>query len=885
MSALFRKRYRNTRPRRGIFARMWRWIFRLVMVSLVGGLIAMGVFILWATSLKIPSRNIDDIIAAQSTKLFDSTGEVVLYDVFSDERRTSVPLDQISHNMQLAILATEDDQFYTHQGYDISGIMRGLCYQVSVVLEMSTFGGRCNPGGGSTITQQVMKNTLLTSERTLERKIKEVVLARKLEEQKTKKEILEIYLNEIAFGGPIYGVEQASLSYFKKHARDLSISESAYLAALPKAPTVYLRDRARLDGRATYILGRMRMLGYISEQEYHTALEEKVEFLNNRDQGIKAPHFVFHVLDQLENRSGEVNDLGSNGYRITTTLNWELQERLEELIHRHADRVSTDFEASNMALVVLENDTGKIRAMVGSKDYFAEDIDGKFNVTTAYRQPGSTFKPFVYALAFSRGYLPETVVWDTPTEFSQSCFPDGEPREGVDEDACYFPSNYDLTFRGPINLRYALAQSLNVPAVKLLYLVGVREAMQLASDMGIMGLTKAPSFYGLNLVLGGGEVRMLDMARAYSTFANEGVHHRLSSWEKITDKDGKMLERYEEDSQQVIDSGVAQIINDVLSDNDAKRPMFGQVSGLYYEDGRDVAVKTGTTNNFRDVWTIGYSDEVTVAVWAGNNDNSPMKPRPASSVVGPVWREAMDISLEYYEAPAFASYEIDEKVARHPVLFGNFEDGAIEYVDTKTGEVVTEDLTSEELSSGRYELQGEVAYHSILHYIDMRDVLATTTLASQKSGLYEHFEYGITQWTQQEGWSEQVASDTIDTLWNTIGPQQPVLNNNTTDRPSTIESKKDIDLYDFSITTPRSRAVFTREDKLKIALAISRSAKIKTIYYYLNSAYLSSGGSRATTWEGRLADVRGLKRENTLRVIVDYSDGTQVVKTVPIFVE
>ena len=848
-------------------------------------LIILGMFFLWVASLEIPNRTIDDIIASQSTKIYDSTGEVLLYDVFGEERRTVVGLDEISRNMQLAILATEDDGFYSHPGYDISGIMRGVCYQFSAVLGMPTFGGRCNPGGGSTITQQVIKNTLLTSERTIERKVKEVVLARKLEGEKSKREILEIYLNEIAFGGPIYGVEQASRSYFELPARELSIAQSAYLAALPKAPTTYLRDRARLEGRAEYVLGRMKMLGYITDQEYREALSEEVVFLNNRDQGIKAPHFVFHVLDELEDVSEEVNSLGNNGYRIQTTLNWELQEQLEALALVHAERISTNFDASNLAMVVLENDTGKIRAMVGSKDYFAEDIDGKFNVTTAYRQPGSTFKPFVYALSFARGYLPDTVLWDTPTEFSQSCFPDGEPREEVEEDACYSPTNYDLAFRGPIDLRHALAQSLNLPAVKLLYLVGVGEAMSFAGDMGITGLTKTPSFYGLNLVLGGGEVRMIDMARAYSTFANEGIRHPLAVWEEITDKDGERLDVYRPDPEQVIDAQVALMINDVLSDNDAKRPMFGQFSRLYYEDGHSVAVKTGTTNNFRDVWTIGYSDEVTVAVWAGNNDNTPMQPQPSSSIVGPLWREATDIALEYYQAPAFTPYEIDAEIELHPVLRGDFAGGTIGYVNTETGERVERELTGEELASGTYEIQAETAYHSILHYIDINDVRAITTTASQANGLYEHFEYGIGLWTEEQGWSDHTASGTIDSLLDQINAETGLAGAHDNNVPPEQDRVQD-NSPDFTIKTPGGGAVFEKDERLEIVIHITKRARdIDTVYYYLNNAYLGSGSGRNTSWEGRLADIRGLDYENTIRVVVEATDGSRKTKTIPIFVE
>lgn len=850
---------------------VWRWTTRLFFTGAVAVLLLGGIFFIWVATLEIPQNNIDERIVAQSTKIYDETGEVLLYDVFKDERRTIVPLDDISENMILAIMAIEDDKFYEHNG------VRPLALARAVYEKLRDPSQRLR--GGSTITQQVIKNALLTDDRKIERKIKEMVLAWRLERQKTKDEIMEIYLNEIPFGGPVYGVEQAALSLFDKHASDLTITESAYLAALPKAPTTYLNDRARFDGRALFIINRMKELGFISETEHQTAIAEEVVFVERVDRGIKAPHFVFYVQEQLEEQLIDSDGaLSQNGYRVQTTLNWDLQQKLEDVVATHTQRISDNYNASNLALVVVENKTGKIRAMVGSKDYFAEDIDGKFNITTAFRQPGSTFKPFVYAHAFERGYTPDTIVWDTPTEFSQSCFPDGEPRQTGFEDRCYKPNNYDLRFRGPIKLRDALAQSLNIPAVKLLYLVGVGESMNLARDLGITSLTKAPSFYGLNLVLGGGEVRMIDMASAYSTFANNGERHAMAIWEEVTDREGVVLDEYSDYSEQVLSANVAAMVNDVLSDNDAKRPMFGTYSRLYYEDGRDVAVKTGTTNNYRDVWTAGYSSDVTVVVWAGNNDNTPMSSSPSSSIVGPFWRDAMDVALEYYGTEAFTPYAIEGYEDLKPVLRGNYEGGGIVYVDPETEEVI-ENPTEEELEAGIYEPRGSVTYHSILHYVNRADVRGPVPQNPSVDGLYEHFEYGVDIWTEEQGWADRVSSSTINELLDQI---QEITGEGDVDDDSSESNAP----FNFSIATPLDGKIVLGNDRTTIRInTVGDEKEIDTIYYYLNNTYLGSGGYRMTSLSERFEDIRGVQEENELKVVVEKTNGQRIEKTITVLVK
>lgn len=876
-----KKKTNNKKSKRSLLAILKRIAFFAVVAFLVLG----GIFFIWVATLEIPESNIDERIVAQSTKLYDQSGETLLYDVYKDERRTVVPLEDISPNMVKAIMAIEDDTFYEHNGVRPLALARAIYYKLRDPSSRLQ--------GGSTITQQVIKNAMLTSERKIERKVKEWVLAWRLEKIKSKDEIMEIYLNEVPFGGPVYGVEQAAQSFFAKSADELTVAESAYLAALPKAPTTYLNDRERFDGRARFIMKRMRDLGFISQAQYEEALEQEIVFVEQVDKGIKAPHFVFYVQDQLEEELIEgVDDLSQNGYRVRTTLNWDLQQQIESVVATHTERITTNYNASNLAVVVIENETGKIRAMVGSKDYFAEDIDGNFNITTAFRQPGSTFKPLVYSYALSQGYTPETIIWDAPTEFSQACYPDGEPRPGAREADCYSPQNYDQRFRGPLTMRSALAQSLNIPAVKMLYMVGVGNAMDFAQDLGITSLTKAPSFYGLNLVLGGGEVRMIDMASAYSTFANDGVRHDLAVWEEVTDSRGEVLDEYEDYKEQVMSANAARMINDILSDNDAKRPMFGTYSRLYYEDGRDVAVKTGTTNNFRDVWTAGYSKEVTVVVWAGNNDNTPIGNAPSSSVVGPFWRDAMDAALEYYNAPAFSSYSIENYESLKPILRGNYEGGAV-YVDTQTGEVVA-NPSQEEIELGLVERTGGVEYHSLLHYIDRNDVRGPAPSNPGSDGLYEHFEYGVAFWTDQQGWESTRDSNTIDSLLDQIRdmdggadiPDDWFGGGDTPDEevvePEPVASQS----FDFEIESPANKATVDGSQELEISLNIlGRERDIDTIYYYFNNSYLGSGSSRQTSWEVRPDSVRGVEESNTIRVIVELENGDRVEKNHILYVE
>lgn len=621
------------------------------------GFFVAGLMFLWAATLRLPDlAALSQIKIDQSVKIYDRTGQVLLYDLNNKNiRRTSIPLEQVSPLIQNAIISIEDPSFYEHKGVEFTAILRAVYVDI-----MEGYLGQ----GGSTITQQVIKNTVLTTDKSIARKLKEWVLATKLERVLNKKQILELYLNQIPFGGTMYGVEEVSQTFFGKHASEVTLPEAAYLAAVLPRPSYYSpygNHRDALDARKNLVLQKMLEHGYISQAELDVAKAEVVSFLPRRDNTIQAPHFVFYVQQYLEDKYGEYA-LQTNGWKVTTSLDADLQLKAEEIVSKNALSNTDNFNASNASMVAMDPKTGEILVMVGSRNYFDDKIDGAYNIALANRQPGSAFKPFAYAQAFSEGYTPNTVLFDVPTQFQTTCAADFFSSEGD----CYSPVNYDGNFRGPMTLRDAIAQSINVPAVKVLYLAGIADTLQLAKSMGISTLGNTNQ-YGLTLVLGGGEVTLLDMTSAYGGFANNGVHYKASAVLKIEDSSGKIIEDNTNPAgSQVLDPTVAQQINDVLSDPVARAPLGG---GTTFQFNQDVAVKTGTTNDYRDAWTIGYTPHIVVGAWAGNNDNSSMIKRVSGLIVGPMWSQFMNYALTKVPAGAFTRTSVDESNLK-PILRG-----------------------------------------------------------------------------------------------------------------------------------------------------------------------------------------------------------------------
>ncbi|HYD93020.1 MAG TPA: PBP1A family penicillin-binding protein [Candidatus Paceibacterota bacterium] len=665
-------------------------------------LVGFGIGLLWVALEPVPDLNtLSNRKVTESTRILDRTGQTVLHDLNPDVTRSIVPLSDISPNIQEATIAIEDSAFYYHNGISIPAIIRAVIADTMIFLGLSD--GYTQ--GGSTLTQQVVKNTLLTPEKSIVRKMHEWVLAIKLEQRYTKEEILALYFNNTPYGGTLYGIEAAARAFFGKSAKDVSIAEAAYLAAVPQAPTYYSpygNNREALENRKNQVLSRMRSLGYITEAEYEAARNEEVIFSPQDENSIIAPHFVFYIEQYLEDKYGPA--AVAAGMDVITTLDVDLQRSAEGIVKPYALENQSRFNASNAALVAIDPKTGQILAMVGSRDYFDKEIQGSYNIALAERQPGSSFKPFVYATALAKGYTPETVVFDLPTQFSTACSPADIFNSTF---PCYSPSNYDDKFRGPMNLTTAIAQSINIPAVKVMYLAGIDNVIDLASKMGITTLGEAKQ-YGLSLALGAAEVKLLDLTSAYATFANDGVRNEPTGILKVVDHDtGKVLEEFEAHPEQVLDPGVARDLSYMLSNNEARFPEYPPNNPFFFE-GFDVAAKTGTTNDYRDAWTIGYTPSIAVGVWAGNNDNSPMVKEIAGYIVAPMWRQFMEVALQKFPKEYFGERRTIPENAP-AALRGVYTDGS--------------------------------GIHDILHFVNKDDPLRRGT--SRGDQQYPYWEYSL----------------------------------------------------------------------------------------------------------------------------------------------
>jgi len=623
----YRKTYKKNKKKRIIF-----WVLAVLLLGFVlMAFSGLGLFIYYAKDLPRPEKFAERAFI-ESTKIYDRTGETVLYELYGEEKREIISLNDMPEHLKQAVLSTEDARFYSHHGIDFWGILRAI--KINLDIGKATY-------GGSTISQQLIRSTFLTLEKSIKRKIREIILTLELERRYSKDQILEWYLNQIPLGINIYGVEAAAKTYFNKPAKELTLAESAILAASIKAPSYYSPFGNHLDellGRKDYVLDRMAQEGYITQEQADEAKQVELEFAKV-SQTIKAPHFVLYVEEYLFENYGK-NFLEEEGFRVYTTLDWELQQAAEKAIEENVERLK-GYDAHNAALVAIDPKTGEILSMVGSVDWFGDSypeecisgclFDPKLNVTTYRigRQPGSAFKPFVYVTAFQNGYDDEYIVIDEETNF------------GVWGGEEYIPKNYDELFRGPVTLRQALGQSLNVPSVKVLVdLAGIQESINTARKCGITTLKQSASFYGPALVLGGGEARLLDMVSAYGVFAAEGKRYPPISILRIEDSEGNIIEQKKKTPRRVLEQEAVRILNDILSDNEARAPMFGYNSQLYFPDYQ-VAAKTGTTNNYRDAWTIGYTPSISAGVWVGNNNNTEMAQKPSITIAGPIWRAFM----------------------------------------------------------------------------------------------------------------------------------------------------------------------------------------------------------------------------------------------------
>ncbi|MCX6732545.1 MAG: PBP1A family penicillin-binding protein [Candidatus Roizmanbacteria bacterium] len=581
-----------------------------------------------------------------STHMYDRNGKL-LYEIYKDQNRTSTKLTDLPKYVYQATIAIEDKDFYNHSGVSLlGGILRAA---KDTVLKKGL-------QGGSTITQQLVKSALLTPERTVERKLKEILLALWTEKLYSKNQILEMYLNQVPYGGSSYGIEEASKTYFGKSAKALSISEAAFLAGMPQAPSIYspYTNPDLAKNRRDEVLKKMYELGYITKEQKEFANKENIVVVQLQN-NIKAPHFVFYVKSDLEQQYG-IQRVEEGGLNVITSLDLDIQQEGEKILTEELEKVAY-LNISNAAMLVTKPSTGEILAMIGSVDYYAAQ-SGAFNVTTGYRQPGSSIKPVTYALALEKGFTAATIIDDVPTAF------------GMQGSAPYVPVNYDGRFHGRVPLRYALANSFNIPAVKLLNTLGVDEMVTFAKKLGITTWDDSSRF-GLSLTLGGGEVHMTDMATVYGTFANQGERVSVSGIKRIYDAKNQVLFDSKPTAKRVVSEETSYILSDILSDNFARRLEFGSRSALEIP-GYKVAVKTGTTDMKKDNWTIGYTPDFVVTVWVGNNDNAPMNQYLASGITGaaPIWNRMMSYLLTKYGG---RWYEKPEGVVEKQCYFGKSE--------------------------------------------------------------------------------------------------------------------------------------------------------------------------------------------------------------------
>lgn len=787
--------------------------YALVVMAL-GLLLALTTFAWFSRDLPRPDKIIDRSVA-QSTKIFDRTGEHLLFEVHGAENRTVIKLEDIPEYMKWSTILVEDKKFYEHQGFDLKGIAR------AVILDVLTLS---KSQGGSTLTQQLIKNALLTNEKAVSRKIKELVLAYQIERKFSKDQILQMYFNEIPYGSVAYGIQSASQYYFKKNAKDLTIAEGAVLAALPKAPTFYSPygpNKAALLGRKDYIIGLLEENGKITKQQADDARAQELKFAEPSNT-LAAAHFAIDVREQLAKDYGQ-KAVEEGGLKVITTLDWDMQQAAEEAVSFYAKANEDKYSATNEALVAIDPKTGEVLAMVGSRDYFETENDGNFNVATqGKRQPGSSFKPFVYAVGFEKGYTDKTTLWDVVTNF-------GSGGSGKD----YIPHDYDLKERGPLSVRAALANSLNIPAVEMLYLVGPNNVINRAREFGYTTLKDA-SQYGLSLVLGGAEVTLLEHTRAYASFASEGNKYEISNLLKVEDDRGTVLfEKKENKATKVMEPEIARELTDILSDNNARSATFGARNFLTLGD-RPVAAKTGTTNDYRDAWTMGYTPNLAAGVWVGRNDFTPMKRGADGSVVAaPIWNRFMRNALAKKPVESFKKPNI--VYPDKPVLRGDLETGMPVKIDRTSGLLAT-DLTP----PGQIEEKVFKTGHNILYYVKKDDPLGPPPAENERDGQYASWEKAVQAWLKKNNWQSAdlpTESDNLHVIENK--PSLTILS------PQENETIKNLPL-EFKIETSAKRGV-TRVD------------------YYLDDVLL--GSAREAPYTFNYAPANSTNGIHTLKVM------------------
>jgi 1A family penicillin-binding protein len=650
---------------------------------------------------QLPSLDVvKNINLGSSTQIYDRTGKILLYEI--GLRNYPIEYKDIPQKIILATLAAEDDNFFKHKGISLRGILR------SIILNIKS---KSLSYGGSTISQQLARNLFLTNEKSFIRKIKEIILAFELERTFSKEEILTRYLNSINYGAGNIGIKAASDFYFNKDISSLSWSETVILASIPKSPTyytpIYQENLQRLKERRDFILNRLLNLGWIKEEDYYQAIKEPILLSQKKYYKIAAPHFVIEIRKILEKNYPNIN-LETAGLKVISTLNYNYQKIAEEIVYKKALENEKKYGAKNAALMMIDSKTGEVLAMVGSRNFFDESIQGQVNMTTSYRQPGSAFKPISYLTLFQLGYPIETIVFDTPTNFGSYEKP-------------YAPKNFDKKYRGPVNLKTALSQSLNIPSVKVFYLAGPERVIENAKKMGISNI-KNYEHYGLSLVLGTAEVRMIDLLKAYNVLANDGYYTDFTLILKIINNKNEVLFEYKPNKIKIIDSQSVRMVNDILKDYNARRGLFSASLPLTKIDDYEIAIKTGTTQFYRDAWAIGYTPNFVIGVWAGNTDGKTIKEGLSVLLTLPVWHEFTSQIIKNYPKTKFLS-PMPVKINK-PMLNGEwFSDYGI---------------------------------HDILFYVDKNNPLGPINKNPYKDPQFYKWEEGVRWWLEN---SESLTDD------------------------------------------------------------------------------------------------------------------------------
>ncbi len=767
----------------------------IIILGVTGALalFAIGTVAILLISNELPDPNhLNDRQVSQSTKIYDRTGEHVLYEIYGNQKRTLVDAEHMSPYIGKAVISIEDKNFYQHNGISILSIARAGVNNL--------IGRRTGGGGASTITQQLIKNTIVGNERRgfqgYFRKLKEAILALRLEKKYSKDDILKMYLNEIPLGSTNYGVQSAAQDYFHKDATDLSIAESATLAAMIQAPSRYLNNIDSLRGRRDTVLRLMFEQGYINDEQKTQGQNEALRIYRNGSI-MDAPHFVLYIKQLLADQFGE-KLVDSGGLKVITTIDYDKQKSAQQIVKINGDKFAKQYNANNAALVAMDPKTAQILAMVGSRDFENEEINGQFNVAIlGKRQPGSSFKPFVYTAAFEKGFTPETVIYDTITNFDQ--------RAGGN----YTPHNYDNKEHGLVTIRKALQGSLNIPAVKTLYLVGTQNAIDFAKRFGYTTFTGDP---GLSLVLGGAEVNLLEHTNAYGTLADNGVYHTPVSILKVTDPKGTVLTEWKpNDGTAAVTPEIAATISNVLSDDASRAYIFGRRSTLTLGD-RPVAAKTGTTNDYKDAWTIGYTPSLVTGVWVGNTIPSTMK-GGGNTLAGLIWNQFMTTSTKNTPVEAFPTPPPNN--ATKPVLRGG--DGGIKLqINSLSGRIATSSTPP-----GLIVTRTFLPTHDILHYVNKNDPRGPAPTNPNDDPQYQNWENSLQAWIKR-----LQTSGTEITL-----EEPPTQYDDATYNPELIPT--------IEILSPEPNETI---DGRQISIQIKASAPrgVKKVDYYINDQFVGS---------------------------------------------